>query len=491
MIEISSGQKFDRNWLIGRNGSSSTFYDGTLLEFNDTNLNVITHKRKMSFDCDNLSMSDSLGDLVFYSNGFTIDGTDFETLENGEDLNYCQSLGCSISGFGLINYQGIICFPFKNNNYTILHNNIKYFEKDNMLSIFSFNLWKTNILFNTDVNKFIVSEKNIEIISDTLGPGALVATKHANGRDWWCILKRGFTKEFISILVDPEKETIYPIQKFDSIPALNYGFGCFTPNGEKYIFQQIRGSGNDYVIIFDFDRCNGLLSNPKVIKRNFYDSGTYGGVSVSSNSRYLYVSQNPYLFQLDLDSLDLSNPFDTIAKYDGYKSPFSTYFFYLQNGPDGKIYMCTLNATDVLHVINNPNEKGKACNFTQHSVKLIGPNSFSLPTFPNYRLGPLIGSGCDTLSTSINSVEDIPKISVYPNPVSSTLSIELNNKLSHEKSFKLSVYQLSGKEIYKGEIPAFAYIHNVDVSAWPAGMYYFSVTDERYRSFNGKFIVVR
>ncbi|HMG15901.1 MAG TPA: T9SS type A sorting domain-containing protein, partial [Saprospiraceae bacterium] len=175
----------------------------------------------------------------------------------------------------------------------------------------------------------------------------------------------------------------------------------------------------------------------------------------------------------------------------GFKSPYGSNFFYMQNGPDGKIYMCTLNGETVLHVINNPDEKGKACNFTQHSVQLIGPNSFSLPNFPNYRLGPLIGSGCDTLATSVSSVEEIPKISVYPNPVSSTLSIELNNKLNHEKTFKVAVYQLSGKEIYKGDIPAFAYIHNVDVSSWPAGMYYFSVTDDRFRSYEGKFIVVR
>ncbi|HMG16331.1 MAG TPA: T9SS type A sorting domain-containing protein [Saprospiraceae bacterium] len=97
---------------------------------------------------------------------------------------------------------------------------------------------------------------------------------------------------------------------------------------------------------------------------------------------------------------------------------------------------------------------------------------------------------CQTVGTN-NIIDNQDGFIIYPNPVSSLLSIELNNKIRHEKSFKLAVYQPSGKEIYRGDIPAFAYIHNVDVSVWPAGMYYFSVTDDRCRGFNGKFIVVR
>ena len=484
-------QKFDRNWLIGYNSKTTNLtYLGSLLKFNEDTMTVDSQIRKMSFDCDNLSMSDSLGNLIFYSNGFSINGSDNELLYNGDDLNFCKSLGCPISGFGLINYQGILCFPFSHNKYWVIHNAAKYLEKNNILSTFSINLLGTRITLNSD-NKYIVLNKNNVISSDTLVPGELAATKHANGRDWWCILKKGMTNELYTVLITPDSVFKGNIQKFESIPNCNYGFSSFSPNGSKYVFQEIHGNSQDYIIIFDFDRCSGILNNPLVIKQTYNETSGYGGVAISPNSRFLYISQKPYLMQLDLDNLDLSNPIDTIAEYDGFKSPFGSNFFYMQNGPDGKIYMCTRNGETVLHVINNPNEKGKACNFTQHSVKLIGPNSFSLPNFPNYRLGPLIGSGCDTLSTSTKIVEKIPKISIYPNPVSTTLSIELNNKLSHEKSFSLTIYQPSGKEIYKGEIPAFAYIHNVDVSTWPAGMFYFSVTDDRYRSYNGKFIVVR
>jgi len=43
-----------------------------------------------------------------------------------------------------------------------------------------------------------------------------------------------------------------------------------------------------------------------------------------------------------------------------------------------------------------PNEKGDNCRFKQHHIR-IPSVSRSIPNFPNYRLGPLDGSPCDTL----------------------------------------------------------------------------------------------
>lgn len=53
--------------------------------------------------------------------------------------------------------------------------------------------------------------------------------------------------------------------------------------------------------------------------------------------------------------------------------------------------------TPYLHVINNPDLPGDNCDVCQHCVALPSWNSFSMPNFPNYRLGYLEGSPCDTL----------------------------------------------------------------------------------------------
>ena len=96
----------------------------------------------------------------------------------------------------------------------------------------------------------------------------------------------------------------------------------------------------------------------------------------------------------------LINPIDTIAIWDLYSSSGNTAFKTSQLMPDGKIYYSSTSNTDVLHVIHRPNLPGKACNLQQHGVSLPAYNLRSIPHFPNYRLGALEGSACDTLNLS-------------------------------------------------------------------------------------------
>src|SRR5436190_1341273 len=76
-------------------------------------------------------------------------------------------------------------------------------------------------------------------------------------------------------------------------------------------------------------------------------------------------------------------------------------------GPDGKIYLATYYTTipnDVFNlknqnlcVINFPNEVYPLCDFDTNSISLGTRRVFGgLPNMPNYNLGPLVGSGCDT-----------------------------------------------------------------------------------------------
>ncbi|MCB0548394.1 MAG: PKD domain-containing protein [Phaeodactylibacter sp.] len=131
----------------------------------------------------------------------------------------------------------------------------------------------------------------------------------------------------------------------------------------------------------------------------YVDSAWSGGVAISPNSRFLYVSSFKNVYQYDLWAEDIPASKDTVAVWDGFMVPpvFATTFFLMQLGPDGKIYINSNNAVPYLHVINNPDLPGDSCDVCQHCVALPSWNSFSLPNFPNYRLGHLQGSPCDTL----------------------------------------------------------------------------------------------
>ncbi|MBL7797935.1 MAG: PKD domain-containing protein [Saprospiraceae bacterium] len=101
--------------------------------------------------------------------------------------------------------------------------------------------------------------------------------------------------------------------------------------------------------------------------------------------------------QYDLWAANIPASRQVVAVYDGFKDPFSTTFYMLQLAPDGKIYGSATNGTQYLHVIHNPDVAGTDCQYQQHGIRLLKYNDFSLPNFPNYRLGPLDGSPCDTL----------------------------------------------------------------------------------------------
>jgi hypothetical protein len=102
-----------------------------------------------------------------------------------------------------------------------------------------------------------------------------------------------------------------------------------------------------------------------------------------------------------------------IAHWDSTYSPFPPYatvFDIAQLAPNGKIYIGTGNTTLRMHVINNPDEPGLACNLVQHGITTPTYYWNSLPNHPNYFLGALAGSPCDTLSVGGRS----PRLSLGP-----------------------------------------------------------------------------
>jgi hypothetical protein len=189
-------------------------------------------------------------------------------------------------------------------------------------------------------------------------------------------------------------------------PAIGgLGQACFSPDGSKYVHLSLKAFGENYLNIYDFDRCTGELNNHI---QYFFDSVIgAGGVVISSNSRFLYLIEPESIFQFDLWADDIILSKTEVANYDGYQEAIpltndtlwtSTRFFLGQLAPNGKIYINVSFATvRTMTTIESPNEKGGGCHVKQHSFHLPTLNQFTMPHFPNYRLGPLDGSPCDTL----------------------------------------------------------------------------------------------
>jgi hypothetical protein len=149
--------------------------------------------------------------------------------------------------------------------------------------------------------------------------------------------------------------------------------------------------------IYDFDRCTGKLSNP--IYSSFENTGLGNGCAFSSDSRYLYVIGRTKIWQYDMQAPDVLAGQTLVAEWDGYirNNQFPTTFSLAQLAPDGRIYISTPNSNPYLHTIEFPNRAGTACQVRQRAIELPNLNAYSIPNHPNFRLGPLDGSACDTL----------------------------------------------------------------------------------------------
>jgi hypothetical protein len=69
-----------------------------------------------------------------------------------------------------------------------------------------------------------------------------------------------------------------------------------------------------------------------------------------------------------------------------------------------------------------------ASGFNYAGLNIINTNAGAIPYFPNYRLGPITGSVCDSL-TAVHELQ-AQDISVYPNPAKDNLFITSSRSLN-------------------------------------------------------------
>ena len=259
---------------------------------------------------------------------------------------------------------------------------------------------------------------------------------------------------------------------------------AFSPDGSKFARMDIEFG----VQLFDFDRCTGLLSNYR--KQRFPARISPGsGAAFSPNGRFLYYTSTLQIMQWDTDMGELPEAVDTVAVYDGFGEWNSaSTFFLLQNGPDGKIYGNCTSTVPRLHVIHEPDKKGIACNVEQHGIQLYGRNAFSLPHFPNYRLGKLEGSACDTLSsvhTPGQRPEEIAR--VYPNPAKDRLTITYS--IHNSGSYCFEIRDAAGKLHFEKAWDVPLQEQSFSLGALPAGIYIYTLRLENGRTQSGKLVI--
>ena len=485
-------QQHDNIWLFGYSSDPDTsIFGGSVLDFNKQPTDIFYQYREMNFDVTNASICDTSGNLLFYTNGIYIADASHQPMENGDGINLGEYAD-NHQIYGYILDQGAFAIPKPSSKslYYLFHSAKDY--PNTQVSYHSPKLYYSLINMNLNNGLGSVVEKNQIVIDDILMAGNITATKHSNGRDWWILVRKYESNQYYRLLVSPDGIDNQGIQEIGISFSIGIGQSVFSPDGSKYVVY----NGNyiwegGLLNIYDFDRCSGLLSDP--IQAANIDSAYTLGAAISTNSRYLYLSSFNYIYQYDLEANDILGSKDTVAVYDGYELKIAptigipTRFSLMQLAPDGKIYISIPGGVNVLHVINNPNEAGEACDVAQHSVFLPTYNSRTMPNFPNYRLGAS-SEPCD----SIVSTNDIffvnENIKVYPNPTKGTIHLELNRETESNREFLL--YDMTGKFVTSYLIPKGQKRVNFNIATLQSGIYYYKCKLEEGTS-NGKIILIK
>ncbi|MBX7142596.1 MAG: hypothetical protein K1X63_16090, partial [Chitinophagales bacterium] len=409
-------QRNDQVWALGDFGNIGVV-------FTDTTPTAYQLNSGLLYFFTSASICDSAGNLLLYTNGRLVMNRNGDTMANGSNLS--PQLRKFVDWYydpyiGFQNVQGAIVLPKPNSD------SLYYLFTVDFDSV----LWQVggvtrpyyltlNVIdMSADSGLGAVAIINKQLFADTMASAGMTACKHANGRDWWLIRNEYHTNCYYIWLVTPD--TIYPPSKQCighpiDLNDTNSNFE-FSPDGKHFAHQVGLAINTIGLEVMDFDRCTGELENPLLIEiPDSLTKGVFGGIEFSPDSKKLFGFMTEIIYQVDLDTADIAGSLIKVSEWIYSDSAYG-YFNDWQLAPDGKIYIQGVFCNPALSVINNPNAKGVACNVTQQSLELPTLGACGIPNMPNYQLGALAGSPCDTLTgiqqwqqyNSITSVRVIP-----------------------------------------------------------------------------------
>jgi len=428
-------------WVIGGGGKTATFNDTAKPTVNQMfNLGIHHFLTSTSNICDSAT-----GKLLFMCNGARIWDTLGNIMENGDSLMPTKLYTLNTPPIGQCT-QGSLILPKGSTGLyylftpTMTDSMYDYWMNYPPQDKFFFDVFTYHIIdMNANGGMGKVVQKNIKLLENAaMAKVGMMACRHANGYDWWLVKQGIDTNKVFTFLVTKDTVELKHIQTF-AAPRFGFydlrGQSCFNSDGSKYAFAT--GGVNSHgaqLYIADFDRCTGLLSNPKIFNvpieiMNYpyfdnmgrRDSLIYG-VCFSPNDSFLYITKSFNVYQFEYNNPDSSQAWYRVHRYD----TLAEYLLFgqLQIGIDGRIYMGKYAGTEKHNnVINKPNIKGAGCEFCQFCLDFyaFGGASTSPPNMPDFNMGPRPGP-CWPLQT-----EQIPlkesTWNFYPNPATQQIFI--------------------------------------------------------------------
>ena len=325
------------------------------------------------------NVSDSLGNILFYTNGFYIYNRNNVQMPNGiSPVNTCTG-----------NYYKL-CIAFQK-----LENFSKYWVfiagcgDPNNLSGLHYSI--VDMTLNGGLGDVSNLENGITVSGTEDAFAAVDATRQHNNRDVWvCVRRRNTTyNNYLTYSVTAAGLNTTPVVSNSHIQE--YTIPTTSPLIRYLKFSR---DGTKLIAIYDtvaelcsFNSTTGQITPKFIVLLPFcgFSHIRPKSAEFSIDSRYLYISGSgnggcttyyAYLYQFDA-SLNDSAQFENSIILLSHEVNTAG----LQMAPDEKIY-CSTGSVDSLSVINNPSLQGLACSYQRDVVGLGGKASgTSLPDF--------------------------------------------------------------------------------------------------------------
>lgn len=424
-------------------GEFNKCYFGTVgIDFSDFQPQILTNSQMSGFESP-ASICDSMGNLLFYSNGgnnptgsdtnMGVWNANHEIMENGI---LGDSSGCLSSS------HGAVAFPIsvESDSSTTARKLYYLFTRDCIESSFTsprFNSGLTYCLIDMNENGGLgkVIKKNKTVIpfneDGTISTGhePLSVVLHENNKDWWLF---SYNNDSIySLKITPT--SIGEYRSYDT----GVGPIIISPRRDKLI------AGKK---LYDFDALTGDLS----LRETFNNYSA----AFSSNGSKLYLVENSTIKQYNMDVQDISTSQVIIGSIDDLNS--------LYLAPDHKIYLFGLNRLELPGRIDCPNEHGLNCALNLNAIYLEGKSS---GVFTNIPANYLFKERTSCVASNKEIIISKKNITIYPNPAKEVINF---NGLE-DKLFSVEVLSSCGKVVIaKKDIKN----NSLNISSLMSGIYF-------------------
>lgn len=350
------GQGATSNWYFGQGAGISFNSDGTIQVVQDGQLNTAE-------GC--ATISDTSGNLLFYTDGIVVYNRNHQVMDNGTDLYGDPS-----------STQSAIIVPQPDNPEVFyiftVDTALSQNEQDRGLNYSIVDLRQNG-------GRGRVMEKNVPLLAHSSEKLAAVVKDCIDQSIWLLTLasssgeKDDFdTYHAFEINGDGVAET--------SVKSTFENLAIREPRGYLKISsdgtQLASANMLEGLFVYDFDLATGIVSNQQRLSISGSNKASYG-VEFSPSGQYLYVhaskdakeenGHSSTLLQYDLQDTNISSSQVVLDDRSIFRGA-------LQLGENGKIYRTIAKSfsegTPFLGVINRPNEKGTAARYKHDAVGL-------------------------------------------------------------------------------------------------------------------------